>query len=234
MSYTQIERKLAELKKTPFDGLTKEKAEKLDLFDFAYTDLKLSGSKLTPEGVLSIIDGVMVTKATIAEHQLVERHLETIKLFRKMSHMQISMDSKSLADIYKALSGESEASYRRITPSLIEYDYTPPFHDEIESRLTKLFTQTTVAEVGVIKNAANIHDGIIGIYPYEKGSDMLARAALQYILFSHGLPIIRLNLSEHNYNTLIADTLNKGGEGIHPYIVSGIENKLDSLLDLYI
>jgi hypothetical protein len=233
MPYKQIEQKLAELKKTPFVGLEKEKAEKLDLFDFAYTDLELSGSKLTPEGVLSIIDGEMVKKATIAEHQLVERHLKTIKLFKKMSHMQISMDVKSLGEIYKALSGASEATYRRITPSLIEYDYTPPFHDEIESRLTKLFTQTTVEEVGVIKNVANIHDGIIGIYPYEKDSAMLARAALQYILFSHSLPIIRLNLSEHDYNTLIADTLNNGGEGIHPYIVTGIEYKLDTLLEMY-
>jgi hypothetical protein len=233
MSYTQIEQKLAELKRAPLDGLAKEKAEKLDLFDFAYTDLRLTGSKLTKEGVLSIIDGKMVPKATIAEHQLVERHVGTVKLFQKMQHMQISLDSKSLADIYRAISGDDNPKYRRVTPILLEFDYTPPFFDEIESRLAKLFGEISVSECGVIRAAASIHDGIIKIYPYEPDSATLARAALQYILFSHGLPIIQLDLSEHDYNTIISEALNKGAEGIHPYIASGIEKKLDSLLEIF-
>jgi hypothetical protein len=229
----------------PYPEDFRQKASKLNLFDFAYYDLKLNGSNLTAEGVWRIIDGGMVPDAAISDHAAVSRYRALLELFADMIGMEVSLDEKILTRMYAALSDDSAPEYRQGTPTLYHLDYTPPLPEDIRELIRVIFRSldedpAMAGNYGVhsdsknaVRRAALIHDRIICVYPYENYSEALARAAMQFELLSAGFPVAPLNISETEYNGRVAKALRTGDEGsVEEVIIDGLYRKYDNLLRL--
>jgi hypothetical protein len=229
----------------PFPEGFRQKASKLNLFDFAYYDLRLNGSNLTAEGVWRIVNGGMVPGASVQDHAAVSRYRALLELFADMIGMKISLDERQLTRVYATLSDEPEPKYRIGTPILYHLDYTPPLPEDIRDLMRAIFRSLSedpamLGKYGAhsdsknaIRRAALMHDRIICVYPYDRCSEGLARAALQFELISAGFPIAPLDIPETEYNNRIAKALRSGDEGaLEEIIIAGLDKKYDNLLKL--
>jgi Fic family protein len=193
----------------------REKRELIDLLDYAWSDLALDGSALTREGVASIIHGDLVRSVSIAESNEVRCHERVMRTFRDLLYMQVDIDRASLQQIAEAWEELFDVSIRRGTPILPHLGFTPPHHGDIPKLMDDLFRYVAYAyDAGdAAAKAARVHNGLVYIYPFTERSEMIARAAMQYVLLREGKPIIDIGLAEQGYNTMISDAIRTGDDG---------------------
>ena len=219
----------------PFPRNVSEIMEKMDIFDFLYNDLKLDGSAITEEGVGKMIEGGMVAGASIREHTELTRHSAALKYFAEMRHMDVTLDGPRLEELYAVICGDRPCEFRRKTPILYHLDFTPPHHTEIPGLLDELFRLSYRDSYSgdFIRRAADLHNGIIAIYPYDEKSETLARAVLQYELIRGGLFPVRFGVSEQDYNMQITQSIKDGfEEPFYRTVCKAVRIKLDRALSL--
>jgi Fic family protein len=191
-----------------------EKRERIDLLDYTWSDLRLDGSALTREGVASIIHGDLVRNISIAESSEVRCHEKAMHTFRDLLYMQVDIDRASLQQISGAWEDFFEVGFRKGIPLLPHLDFTPPYHGDVTKLLDELFRYAASAygRGSFARKAARVHNGLIYIYPFSEHSEMIARAAMQYVLLREGKPVIDIGLSEQAYNTMTADAIRTGDD----------------------
>jgi hypothetical protein len=185
---------------------------KIDILDFAWANLRLDGSKLTKEGVATIIDGGLVPSASIAESSEVRCHENAAAVFRDLGYMQVDLDRAALEQIAGAWSDFFDTGFRGGSPVLHHLGFTPPYHGDVPVLLDELFREIRVRydRGDVTGRAARVHSGLIFIYPFKEHSETIARAAMQYELLRGGMPIVDIGLSETEYNTIVAESIKTG------------------------
>ncbi|MDR3225008.1 MAG: Fic family protein [Clostridiales Family XIII bacterium] len=197
------------------DVFEHKKRERIDLLDYAWSDLRLDGSTLTREGVASILQGELVQNVSIAESSEVRCHELAMATFTNLLHMQVDMDRAGLQQIAESWSDFFDVSFRKSSPVLPHLGFTPPHYSDIPKLLDELFRDVLSAfgERNVASRAARIHNGLVYIYPFTEHSEMIARAAMQYELLHGGLPVVDIGLSEPAYNTLLSESIRTGDDG---------------------
>ncbi|MDR1042990.1 MAG: Fic family protein [Clostridiales Family XIII bacterium] len=192
----------------------REKRERIDLLDYAWSDLRLDGSALTREGVASIIHGDLVRSVSIAESSEVRCHEKAMNTFRDLLYMQVDIDRASLQQISGAWEDFFDVGFRKGIPLLPHLDFTPPYHGDVTKLLDELFRYAASAydSGGFARKAARVHNGLIYIYPFSEHSEMIARAAMQYVLLREGKAVIDIGLSEREYNTMTSEAIRSGDD----------------------
>jgi Fic family protein len=192
----------------------REKRVRIDLLDYVWSDLRLDGSALTREGVASMIHGDLVRNISIAESSEVRCHEKAMNTFRDLLYMQVDIDRASLQQISGAWEDFFEVGFRRGIPLLPHLDFTPPYHGDVTKLLDELFRYAASAydRGSFARKAARVHNGLIYIYPFSEHSEMIARAAMQYVLLREGKPIIDIGLSEREYNTMTSEAIRSGDD----------------------
>jgi fido (protein-threonine AMPylation protein) len=134
--------------------------------------------------------------------------------FRDLSYMRIDIDRASLQQIAGSWEDFFNVDFRRISPILPHLDFTPPHYSDVPKLLDDLFRQVKVGydDADFAGKAARTHNGLIYIYPFSEHSEMVARAAMQYVLMSCGKPIIDIGLSEQGYVTMTAEAVRAGDD----------------------
>lgn len=219
----------------PFSDEFKTTYNNLNILDFAYMNLKLDGSSLTREGVNEICKGQTIDNVPIMEHQEIEFHKQVLKTFGDMIEMRMDLDEPQLVRLYTVLTNNETLSFRQAGTMLYHLDYMPPHSSDIESSLKNVFIRTFKADFGddFIKKAIFIHNKIIEVYPFEKKSEALARVAMEYELVRNGMPIIPFELTESQYNSMLADYLKSGeSDELYDNIVTSASKKIDLLLEI--
>jgi len=197
----------------PFSEGVKKLKRQSDLVDFAFSDLRLYGSTLTKEGVASILEGNTVPGAPVFEHRLAEAHRKLLSRFEDKIHMSLETDSILLNEFCTVLSSAELPPYREGAPLLYHLDFVPGDDDRISADLAELFSAVKRTEYNgdFCRKAADIHMGILRVYPYEEGfSELSARAAMQYELVRAGYFPVDIDVSESDYNGICADAIHSG------------------------
>lgn len=233
--FKEIEQKKRLLdSRKPFSAMTTEKIEKLDLFDFVYNNLSLDGSRLTQEGMSAILNGEIVRGVSIYEQTSGEIHRNLIKKFTNMRHMKTSIDLRELVGLYSILINKKNPKYRNNNPVLFQFNYKPPSRHDIPTLLAELFKSLFMTDYGpdFIRTAVDFHNGLIKIYPFEEGTEALARTILQYALYSNGYPLIYFGLSEQQYNDMVGTAIKKDTQDeFYNCILGAVNHKLDTILN---
>ena len=219
----------------PFPRAIAERLEKLNFFDFLYNDLKLDGSNLTEDGVGRMIEGGIVAGASIREHNEITRHMAMLRQFGEMCHMDMTIDKQQLGILYNVINEGSMQEFRRKTPILYHLDFTPPYFTEIPGMLDELFRISYRNSYGgdIVRRAADLHNGIIAVYPYDEGSEMLARAVFQYEIIRAGLFPIRFGISEQDYHLQVTQAVKENfKEPFYRTVCKAVNRKLDLVISL--
>jgi hypothetical protein len=206
---------------------------RIELLDYTYNDLKLDGSALTREGVAKIMEGQLIPSVSMEEHEELSCHRKALHIMDEMIHMQTDLDRAGLLRIAGAWSGMIGVRPRVGSPVLPHLGFTPPAHADVPGRIDELFRKVWVAhpDADVYKRAALIHNGIVGVYPFETHSEMLARAAMQYELKKVGLPVTPLDLTEQEYNTLVSESIQSGDpEPFAVVLKKSVDRRIDYLM----
>jgi len=201
----------------PFSERVKRLKRKSDLVDFTWSDLRLNGSKLTKEGVSSILEGVAVPDAPVLEHRLCENHRTLLGRFEDKLRMGREADSALLDEFCAILSSEESPPYRKGAPLLYHLGFIPGDDDGIPEKLAEMFKALRRAESedayagDFCRKAAAVHMGVLKVYPYAEGmTELTARAAAQFELVRAGYFPVDPDISEPEYNRISADALKTG------------------------
>ena len=110
------------------------------------------------------------------------------------------------------------------------YAYRPISYTEIEEQMDILFK--TFRESGdEIKDALEIHNRIMEIYPFSANNESLARICAYYILMKKGYPLFVPGFSTGEYCNFIQEYLHSGrSEKFYSALQRSIYNRLDFLL----
>ena len=214
---------------TPFSEGVKALKRRADLVDFAFSNLRLNGSRLTREGVQNILSGNTISGVPVFDHLLCEAHRKLLARFDDKIHMMLDMDTILLNEFCTVLSGMAERRpmdealppYREGTDVLYHLDFVPGDENRITSDLSRFFSSVKRREnEGIFESdegggggdfclkAAAIHMGVVKVYPYAEGfSEMAARAAMQYELIKAGYFTVDIGLSEQEYNRMVSEAV---------------------------
>ncbi|HWQ77422.1 MAG TPA: Fic family protein [Anaerovoracaceae bacterium] len=219
----------------PYTKETAEYINEINLVDWIYTCMRLDGSGIGKAGVQRILKGEFIIEVSISDHSAVGFYQDAIRIAYGMAEMGDELTEKSLFRFYQALTNPGRLEYRRTNPVLIMLDYIPPHPSEIEEQMDILFQwmDTNDFQGNPILRAAYLHNKLVEIYPYETGSEAVARMAMYYELIRNGYPPVLLNLSEPEYYAAIRSYLKK--EEIQPLyepLERGVYNKLEIMMQL--
>ncbi len=234
--YREIKKKKLILdNRKPYSKETAEYINEINLADWIYTCMKLDGSAIGKTGVQRILKGEFIVEVSVSDHSAVGYWQDAIRTAYAMAELGDELTEKSLLRFYQILVNPGRLEYRRTNPVLIMLDYIPPHPSEIEEQMEILFQWLEAYDFqgNPILRAAYLHNKLVEIYPYETGSEAVARMAMYYELIRNGYPPVLLNLSETEYYAAIRSYLKK--EEIQPLyepLERGVYNKLEIMMQL--
>ena len=227
----------------PFSEGVRDLKRRSDLLDFAYSDLRLYGSILKKEGVRSILEGNTIPGVPAFEHRLCESHRKALSRFNDKLDMKLEVDAVLLNEFCTILSGAELPPYREGTALLYHLDFVPGDDDSITSGLAEMFAAIRRAQKNGVygsgedmdfcMKAADIHMGIVKIYPYKDSfSELAARAAMQYELVKAGYFPVDIGVSEPEYNRLVSESIkSKNTAGFAALLQAAVLKKIHFLID---
>ena len=234
--YREIKKKLLILEnRKPWKPEIASYIEELHKVDWIYTDLKLDGSVMTRDLVERVVKGDFIAEASIQDHANIANHLNLFQRVRTMLEMGTELKEKYILRFYEDLVQPAAVQYRQNNPILFMLDNNPPHFHEMEDQMEVLvqWLHSPDPDLNPIQKAALLHNKIIEIYPFEQGSEMVARAAMYYQLLQSGYPVFSLDLSEQAYYDALRAYLKK--EDLRPMyeaVLRGIYTKLEVMMQL--
>ena len=220
--------------KAPFSKELKEMKRKMDLVDFAFSNVRLDGSIITRAGVISILDGNVINNAPVKEHRLIEIHNKLLSKMDDRLEMKMEVDTSVAEAFYKIIIGDEQLDYRTSNPILYHLDFVPDNYTDIRGAFSDALKKISRNDYDgdFCLKAAAFHMEIIRIYPFDDYTEMLARTVMQYELKRVGLFPIAINIDEQLYNHMISEALVTGNpEHFAQIIRKSTIDKLDFLID---
>lgn len=135
----EIRKKLIVLSnRSPFPAAVKEYIDHLEKLDWIYMNLRLDGSPLSREEVEKILGGEMVINGRIMDHVLVERLGEIRRELYDLMQRRLDIGPELIRNI-TAKTGADTIEFRKTTPQLVEYEYTPVLPAEIPGAMSEFW-----------------------------------------------------------------------------------------------
>lgn len=234
--YREIKKKKLILEnRRPYEVETTNYLEELDMLDFIHSILRLEGSNVSREEIRAIARGEIRQNVPITDHGMIGNYREGLRELRFMADLRIDLTEKALFRLYEAICQPAILNYRKNNPVLLMVQYNPPHFFEVEEQMQVLFhwLYANDEEMNPIRKAAQLHNRLTEIYPFDSDSFIMARVAAQYYLIRHSLPVIPWDVGEQQYYDAIRSYLKKEEiQPIYDILERGVFNKLEVMMQL--
>ena len=231
----EIRKKLVVLSnRSPFPPAVKEYINHLEGLDWVYMNLRLDGSPLSRDEAEKIMSGETVMSGRIMDHVFIERLDGLRNELYDLSKRELDVT----ADIVRLIASRAVADYhefRKTTPQLGEYGYTPLLPSEIPSAMRDYlaFAAHTAEFENSFEKAAELHDRFLAISPFIEGNHVTARALMEYYLMRSGFPMAYLDISESEYNGMFADFCRtKNSKPLAEILTKAVLDRLELMIQL--
>ncbi len=207
----------------------------LNTLDWISSSIRLDGMTMSKENIQRIMKGEFVVECSIADHLQVRNYCDALKLAEDMSEMGVELSVTYIFKLYQALAKPDVLQYRRSNPVLREIDYIPPHFNDIDEQMELMikWLNTENLDSNPVMKAAQLHNKLMEIYPFEHYSGSMARMVLQYELIRNGFPPVLLQMSEQEYNMAIIKYLKtEDTMPLYDSLLRSVFNKLEVLLQL--
>ena len=209
--------------------------DEMNQVDWIYSSLRLDGFNVNKESVERILKGDFLVNMSVSIHATISNFQQMIKLLHEMAGMDVYLNENYVFKVYETLERPPETAYRKSNPILRMINYNPPHFKEIEEQMEMLFhwLHSDQYQTNPIEKAAYLHNKLIEIYPFETGTESIARSLAQYYLMQNGFPPILWNLSEQEYYDAVEVYLKKEEiQPIYDVLERGVYNKLEIMMQL--
>ena len=231
----EIRKKLVVLSnRSPFPAAVKEYIDHLEKLDWIYMNLRLDGSPLSRGETENILGGEMVINGRIMDHVLVERLGELRRELYDLGQRGLDV-SPELIRIIAAKTGADSTEFRKTTPQLVEYEYTPVLPAEIPGAMSDFlaFAGHRDEFENPFEKAASLHNRLLAIYPFKEGNQIVARALMEYYLLREGFPMAYLDMSESEYNGKFCDYCRNGSsKPLADILTKAVLDRLELMIQL--
>ena len=199
-------------RRMPFSNDVKAFMNHLEKKEWVYRNLKMEGSRLTPEQTENLLTGQYVLAASVWEHLMVQRLEKILASMYDFISRRVDIDLKLINTFHNLLSADNadlSDGYRKKSMVITEYDYIPLIPAEIPSAMKKLQmiidkkNKITGDSVECFDAAAEILNEILRILPYGGDDKILARVLMTYFLMERGYPAVIFDMSEEEYNNAV-------------------------------
>ena len=138
----------------------------INRLDWIYSSMQLDRQS-EKEAVGRIINGDFLTDISINEHSIISNYKGVIDLAYDMAEMDYYLNEKYMFKLYKILTGETEAEYRKSNPVLRMIAYNPPHFKEIEEQMELMFNwlHSNLYQTNPIEKAAYLHNKLLKSIP---------------------------------------------------------------------
>lgn len=228
-------RKIILENRMPYARETQAYLRELNETDMVYSSLRLDGSELSRTTVSRILKGEFLVEVSVSGHVAIGNYQEVVRLMREMVEMRVYLDETNLQKLYGLLVRSASVSYRKSNPVLRMMDYNPPHFKEIPEQMEFLFhwLRSELHQNNPIEKAAHLHNKLIEIYPFESGSEALARMAAQHHLMNYGYPPILWNIGETEYYDGISRYLKRDDvTPMYSVLERGVFNKMEVMMQV--
>ena len=234
--YREIKKKKVILEnRNPYKPEVAALLREMDILDWISSSLHLDGINIPIEDIRSMIRGNITMRATLEEHAIVGRYVEAIKKATSLASIHHSIDKQQIMQFYGILTGEDTPRYRKGNPVLLALHYNPPHPSEISEQIDALLSwlSTDKDELNVIMKAAILHNRFIRIYPFDNGSEMIARFLMYYYLLLQGYPPFMVGMTESEYNNQLSLYFKTGYiQPFYDVLEKGLYNKIGVIMQL--
>lgn len=231
----EIRKKLVVLSnRSPFPQAVKDYIDHIERLDWIYMNLRLDGSRLSRGDVEKILVGEPVMNGRIMDHVLVENLNELRGELYDLAQRGLDV-SPELIRIIAAKAGADVTEFRKSTPQLVEYGYTPVLPAEIPGAMNEFmaFAGHRDEFENPFEKAAGLHNRLLAIYPFKEGNQIGARALMEYYLLQQGLPMAYVDLSESQYNSAFSDYCSSGNsKPLADLLAKAVLDRLELMIQL--
>lgn len=231
----EIRKKLVVLSnRSPFPQTVKDYIDHLEKLDWIYMNLKLDGSPLTRDECEKILIGEPVMTGRIMDHVMVQRLDELRSQLYDLSDRGLDVGPELIRIITAEAGGES-SEFRKITPQLVEYGYTPVLPSEIPSAMRNftVYANETDEFENPFEKSAGIHNRYLAVYPYKDGNQITARALMEYYLLRKGFPMAYIEESESEYNSMFAEFCRTGeSKPLAEHLAKAVLDRLELMIQV--
>ena len=233
--FREIRKKLVILgNRKPFREHVQSHLNELDEREWIYMNMRLSGRGLSNKQIDRILDGKCILEATVEDHLLINQMTDVREYVEKRAAKGYNVTLKAIKEIHDLVADE-ELEFRKSSPVLFQYSYTPMAADRIPQAMEELvaFARDEDCDVNFVEKAVQVHNRFLEIYPYREGNEYVARVLMYLILALNGVPFCPLTLSEQEYNDCIIEYLKKGShEAMTKAVLEAILAKLELMRQL--
>ena len=231
--YRDIEEKRKRfLKDRPDDPAFASWEEESALWGWLFSTMRLLGTPLEKGQIVSIMRGEILEDVPLERYGFLHRYRDVYRDIRSGLDMELNL-SASLIDRYCDMLFDKPAAYRDRNPVVYEWSYNPPHFSEVPEQMELLLRRHARRrrEADPVTAMAEMHLGMLEIYPYGEDTLALAGVALLFEIQSAGLPAGSLFVSEQEYHSQIASYLRTGHvEPFREMLMRSLINRLDVLL----
>lgn len=200
--------------------------------NWIFFNMRLEGSNISMENIQAILSEEMVNLPL--EDMMLFRNLEDLlDAMKGWAKEKAPLSRRMFGNIYSILSG-SEPRIRKSSPTVIELSYVPMLSEDIEGKIDELISFSKEETFDFVKQAVDLHNMFIKIYPFDEFNQMVARAIMVYHLMTKEMPIGYIDIKEEEYNGVLSRELNRGYEesGLYTPVVKGTLEMLNIMDNL--
>lgn len=197
--------------------------------NFVYSCIYLDGRNLSREAVRAIVSGELVKQASFADYATAQGLEAAVGYLRKLADdietpFERVLVSKTACDrlpteaelclIWCLLEGKSEAEarrvwdekshYRTVSPVIQELSHVPCHFRDLPGKMAELYgwlKKATADEfVNPVALAAEFHNRLLALWPFESHNGDMAKLAAESVLLAYGLPLVPWSMTEPEYN----------------------------------
>ena len=198
-----------------------------DLWMAEYTCLRIQGIEMDKKELVDVVEGKLMTDIPLDIYGFVHKLRDVYKEMKAHLGMLESMSEPLFNKFYEMLiEGDG---YRKDNPVIYKWGYIAPHFNDVRGDLSMLFKQLEKVE-DPIRRALDAHTGVLTIYPYDKGTEIMACLAMFYELMRSNVPLPSFSVDDIDYNKLVAAYLKDGSADLEDMIIRSLINRIDSVM----
>lgn len=208
-----------------------------DLWYWAYSYYQIKGAPMKKRDIVDILDGKIIESAPMDAYSFITGCNQLQKDMQSCIEMQ-SLPDRKLLERWASMVFSEVPVLRSDNSIVYEWEHIPVHFSELARELDNLFRKANSGrfEGTPVERAAWLHLEFLRLYPYGEDTAKMGFLLLMYSLMQAGLPLPQLNLSDREYNSLVADYLNEmKGTGLRPFcdmLERALINRLEAALQI--
>ncbi len=227
----------------PIPILQLENLSNTDKIDYTFESNWIEGNTLTLQETAMIVEkGLTINGKSMREHLEAINHAEAIDFITNLVKNKMPFNAKTLLQLHslilRGIDKENAGRYRNIQVRIGGSTFLPPPPYLIEKQIEDyfLFYEANNNKMHPIVLAADMHEKLATIHPFNDGNGRISRLVMNLIALQNGYPIINISGEKMNrmdyYNALEQAQVHNNNKAFRLLVANYAKSSLNEWIKL--